>query len=81
MPTVRPIRNVLPVPRFVGSRLAEKRRGDLNSGLELHLGPAPDSEFNSGTVGPPPFKEKTRPSAHYQKGGAFSTASHTYSER
>lgn len=58
MPTVRPIRNVLPVPRFVGSRLAEKRRGDLNSGLELHLGPAPDSEFSSGTSGPPLYEEE-----------------------
>lgn len=78
MPRVTPIRNVILVPRLVASHLAEKRRGTLNSGLELHLGPAPDSEFSSGTWGPPLCDEEmTPPSPHYPKGRGFSKVSHT----
>ena len=68
MPRVRPTGNILPVPRLVGSHLEEMRRRDMNSGLELHVGPAPDSEFSSGTSGPPVCgEEMTPPSTHYHR--------------
>ena len=73
------IRSILPGPRLVGSHLAETRRGDLNSGLELHVSPAPYSEFSSRISGPPVCDEEmTPPSVHYQKGGGFCTVSHKY---
>ncbi|XP_004416883.1 PREDICTED: tyrosine-protein phosphatase non-receptor type substrate 1-like, partial [Odobenus rosmarus divergens] len=72
--------NELAASQIGGKSPGRDEKGDLNSGLELHLGQLPNSEFSSGASGPPLWDEEmTRPTPHDQKGGGFSTVSHTWS--